>query len=74
METQRTDGASFSAPRKLNHHEARMEQLVYWSTKSIPERLAAMTALTRRMVEMRGKSYDELQADFTPSRVRRSRG
>ncbi len=73
MEIQTTDDASLYAPRKLNHHEARVEQLLYWSRKSVPERLAAMTALTRRMVEMRGIPYDEQQADLTPSRVRRRR-
>ena len=31
------------APRKLAHAQARMEQRLYWSRKSIPERLAAMT-------------------------------
>jgi hypothetical protein len=59
------------APRKLTQHQARMEHLLYWSGKSIPERLAAMTALTRRMYKMRGIDLDERNADFTPSRVRR---
>jgi hypothetical protein len=58
-------------PRKLTHHQARMEQLLYWSRKTIPERLAAATALTVRMYKMRGISFDEQEADFTPSRVRR---
>jgi CRP-like cAMP-binding protein len=58
-------------PRKLSHAQARIEQLRYWSTKSIPERLAAATALTRRMYEMRGINIDERKADFTPSRVPR---
>lgn len=62
-----------TAPRNLTHDAARLEQRVYWSRKSIPERLAAMTALTRRMYEMRGIAYDEQEADFTPSRIRRSR-
>jgi hypothetical protein len=59
------------APRKLTHLQGRMEQLIYWSGKSIPERLAAMTALTRRMHKMRGIVLDERNADFTPRRVRR---
>ena len=62
------------AVRKLGYEEARMEQLVYWSRKSIPERLAAATSLTRRMYEMRGIAYDEQEADFTARRVRRDRG
>jgi len=51
-----------------------MEQLLYWSRKSIPERLAAATELTRRMYRMRGIDIDERKADFTPSRVRRRQG
>jgi hypothetical protein len=62
------------APRKLTHSEARMEQLLYWSRKSIPERLAAATALTRRMYRMQGIDIDEHKADFTPNRVRRRQG
>jgi hypothetical protein len=60
-----------SAPRKLTHHQARMEQLLYWSRKSIPERLAAATALTERMQRMRGIQIDEQEADLTPRRVPR---
>jgi hypothetical protein len=67
------DAASF-APRKLTRPEARMEHLLYWSRKSIPERLAAATALTKRMYEMRGIYIDEQEADFTPRRVRRRQG
>ena len=73
MET-RTEGASLPAPRKLSYGGARMEQRVYWSRKSIAERLAAATELTRRMYRMRGIDIDERKADFTPSRVRRSQG
>ena len=62
------------APRKLNHRQARLEQLLYWSRKSGPERLAAMTELTRRMYKMRGIDIDERKSDFTPSRVRRRKG
>jgi hypothetical protein len=66
-----TEDPTIFAPRKLTHPQARMEQLLYWSRKSIPERLAAATALTRRMYRMRGIDIDEQEADFTPSRVRR---
>jgi hypothetical protein len=59
--------------RKLSHEEARMEQLLYWSRKTIPERLAAMTALTKRMYRMRGIDIDEFQADLTPRRIPRSK-
>ena len=59
------------APRKLTHEQAGMEQLVYWSRKTMPERLAAMTALTNRLYRMRGIEIDERKADFTPSRVSR---
>jgi hypothetical protein len=67
----RTEGASLFAPRKLNHGGARMEQRVYWGQKSVAERLAAATELTKRMYRMRGIDIDERKADFTPSRVRR---
>jgi hypothetical protein len=66
-----SQGDPFSAPRKLTHPQARMEQLLYWSGKTIPERLAAATALTERMQRMRGITIDEQEADFTPRRVRR---
>lgn len=64
------DPAGF-APRKLTHHQARMEHLLYWSRKTIPERLAAMTSLNWRMYKMRGIDINEHTANFTPSRVRR---
>jgi hypothetical protein len=51
--------------RKLTRDEARMEQHLYWSRKSVPERLAAATEL------IRGIDLDERKADFTPSRVPR---
>jgi hypothetical protein len=47
-------------PRKLTREEGKMEQRLYWSRKSIPERLAAMTELTRRMYKMRGTPSDRL--------------
>ena len=67
-----TEDPPLSAPRKLTRHQARMEHLLFWSQKTIPERLAAMTALTKRMYKMRGIDLDERKADFTLSRVRRS--
>jgi hypothetical protein len=66
-----TEGDTLSAPRKLTHHQARMEQLLYWSRKSIPERLAAATALTARMYSMRGVDINDFETDFTPRRVHR---
>ncbi len=61
-------------PRKLTHLQAKMEQRLYWSGKSVAERLAAMTDLTRRMYRMRGISLDEYETDLTPRRVRRRQG
>jgi hypothetical protein len=61
-------------PRKLTREAGKMEQRLYWSRKSIPERLVAMTELTRRMYKMRGIDLDERKADFTVSRVRRRKG
>ena len=50
------------APRKLSHQEARTEQHLYWSRKSIAERLTAATELTRRLYRMRGSiSMNEKQ-------------
>jgi hypothetical protein len=66
-----TNDDPFLAPRKLTHEQARMEQLLYWSKKTIPERLAACAALTRQLYEMRGIEIDEREADFTPSRISR---
>jgi hypothetical protein len=60
--------------RKLTREQARLEQRLYWSRKSIPERLAAATELTQRMYRMRGIDLDESQTDFTPVRIRRRRG
>lgn len=67
------EGANESAPRKLTREQAKMEQRLYWSRKSIPERLSAMTALTKRMNAMRGILIDERNPDLTVSRVRRRR-
>jgi hypothetical protein len=62
------------APRKLTREAGKMEQRLYWSRKSMAERLAAMTELTRRMCKLRGIDLDERKADFTVSRVRRRKG
>jgi hypothetical protein len=59
------------APRKLTHEQARTEQRLYWSRRSYAQRLAAMTALTKRMYRMRGIDLDELSTDLTPRFVRR---
>ena len=69
-----SEDMSHLTPRKLTHAEGRMEQRLYWSRKSIPERLAAMTALTKRMNEMRGIFIDEQNPDLTPRFVRRRKG
>ena len=58
-------------PRKLTHEQGKMEQRLYWSRKSIPERLAAATALTKRLYKMRGVDLDEFKTDFTPRRISR---
>jgi hypothetical protein len=68
------DSAMIANVRKLSREEARMEQHLYWSGKSMSERLAASTELTKRLYRMRGIDLDERKADFTPSRVRRSQG
>ncbi len=62
------------APRKLTSAQGQLEQLAYWQSKTIPERLAGATALTRRMYKMRGIDLDAFEADFSPSRVSRRKG
>jgi len=59
------------APRKLTHAQGLKEQLMYWRGRTIPERLAAATALTRRMYKMRGIDLDAFQTDFSPRRISR---
>jgi hypothetical protein len=61
----------YGPARKLTHEQARAEQRLYWAGKTIPERLAAATALTKRMYKMRGIDIDELKPDLTPRRVAR---
>jgi hypothetical protein len=65
---------SGNSVRKLSHQQARMEHLLYWSRKSIPQRLAAMTALTKRLYAMQGIDIDAFQTDLTPRRVSRGKG
>jgi hypothetical protein len=62
------------APRKLTHAQGQLEQLIYWRGRTIPERLAAATALTRRMYKMRGIDLDAFETDFSPRRVSRRKG
>jgi hypothetical protein len=59
--------------RKLTREQAKLEQRLYWSRKTIPERLAAGAALTKRLYRMLGIDIDEQQADLTPRRIPRSR-
>ncbi len=70
----KTEAASLVAPRRLSPAAARTEQRLYWSRKSVPERLAAATELTRRMYRMRGIDIDErkqisLLAAFAAAKV-----
>ena len=63
----------FETPRKLTREAAKAEQRLYWAGKTVTERLAACTALTRRLYAMRGLELDEHLTDWTVSRVRRPR-
>jgi len=47
------------APRKLSPENARLEQRRYWLKKSMTERLAAATELTKRLYQMRGIDLDK---------------
>ena len=62
------------APRNLTHDQARVEQRLYWSGKSMAERLAAAAALKKRMLAMRGIDLDEQSTDFRPRFVSRRLG
>jgi hypothetical protein len=66
--------ADLLIPRKLSRDQAKLEQRLYWSRKTVLERLAASTALTRRLYRMRGIDLDEFQTDFTPRRITRRKG
>ena len=57
--------------RKLTYEQARLEQLLYWSRKTISERLTAARELTKRMYRMRGIDIDEQPTDLTLRRVPR---
>ena len=61
------------SPRKLTREQARMESLLYWSKKTVAERLEASEVLTRRLLQMRGIDRDDAETDWTPSRVRRGK-
>lgn len=63
-------GDEWSA-RKLTREQARLEHLLYWSRKTVAERLEASEALTRRLYQMRGIDLDDGKADLTARRVRR---
>ena len=65
------EDAGWGVPQKLTHEQARQEQRLYWSRKTVAERLAAMTALTKRLYAMRGIDLDEFKTDLTPRRVAR---
>ncbi|MEO7028496.1 MAG: type II toxin-antitoxin system VapC family toxin [Acidobacteriaceae bacterium] len=59
---------------ELSAYDAAYLDLASRTGKSMPERLAAATELTKRLNRMRGIDLDERKADFTPSRVRRRQG
>jgi hypothetical protein len=62
------------APRKLTREQAKAEQRLYWSTKTVAERLAGAAELTRWAYRLRGIDLDDFKTDLRVSRVRRSRG
>jgi hypothetical protein len=68
-----TDGPESLVPRKLTYDEARAELRLYWSRKSVPERLAAMTALNERFYKSCGIDLDDSKNDWTATRVSRCR-
>jgi hypothetical protein len=60
-------------PRRLTYEEARAEQRLHASKMTIPERLAAMTALNERMRSMRGIKADEDETYWNPRWVSRGK-
>jgi len=67
------DKRTSSIIRKFTYAETRAELRLYWSKKTVQERLAAMTEVTRRLQRMRGLDVEALNADGTVSRVCRER-
>ncbi len=59
--------------RRLTWDEGRAEQRLYWSGKTVAERLAGAEELTRWAYLMRGIDLDDFKTDLRVSRVRRSR-
>lgn len=60
-----------SAPHRVTHEEARLEQLRYWAGKTVEERLEAGDALTVRLLKLQGIERNEVEADRTVRRVPR---
>jgi hypothetical protein len=73
QEIRMTTDDPFSAPRKLTHEQARIEHLRYWSTKTVEERLAGMTALNREVLIKKGLDPDKVEWDWNPRMVTRER-
>ena len=69
-----TDTLFWDAPRRLTHEEGRAEQRLYWSKKTMAERIAAATELTRQLLAYRGIDIDQQAADLTPRFVSRRKG
>lgn len=65
------DNAPSMIARRLTHEQACAERRLYWSRKSVAERLAAATALTERLYKMRGIDVHERKADFSSRFVSR---
>jgi hypothetical protein len=66
-----TDDASWMVTDNPMSDEALREHLLYWSKKTVAERLAEAHVLNRRMLAMRGIDLDAPQRDWTARRVPR---
>jgi len=62
---------TFTGARKLTREQARLEEALYWSTKTIAERIAAARELTTHLYRMRGIDVDREHTGFTVRRVPR---
>ena len=68
---QSAEDPSSLALRRLTREEAHAEQRLYWSRKTVAERLTASAELTRRLYLMRGIDLNESKTDLTPRRIPR---
>jgi hypothetical protein len=60
--------------RMLTREQAKAEERLYWSRKTVAERLAGAAAITRDLYRMRGIDLDAPEPSLTAHFVARRRG